>query len=259
MSFPFHSRKSVVLLSLPLILILTAFFFSSAHPFLYVMTICVYLPLTALLSKTTGLKTALAVLLLVTVLVMLSRLMPTEQNLNGTDLTVLSFYEVSGGEIIEQDFYLPKSDWRLSRLLNDPDVYAVLRIIGNISNDDAHLLINGEDVGPLLQLLLSKSEPMYSIPNAYNYILKFPKHAMENTSTISVGLTSNMDYLLGYNSGIAPLPESAHARKTLTDGSVIDIASQYYRRRFRFSMVVYLVSKTYFSDFNDPLILGSIH
>ena len=252
--------QKIALLFFPVLVILTIYYFSAAHPILYVMTICVYFPLLILLLKMASSRVALVILLLVTGLIGFSRIFPREQNINTTDLTMLSFYEVSGGEAIEQDFYLPESDWRLARLLNDSEISTVLRIIGNMGDEEGvHLYANGQDIGSLSQLLISKSDPMYSIPNASNYIVSFPKKLIENTPIISIRLTSKTDYLLGYNSGIAPLPKIPHAKRVYANGNVEDIASNYYHRRFRFSMVIYFVSKRYFSGDSDPLILGSIH
>ena len=182
----FRSKRSLILLFIPLIVVLFVFYFSSAHPIVYVMTICIYVPLMILLLKMVNYKTVLIVALLVTGTMAFSRLSPREQNINATDLTNLSFYQVTGGERIEQDFYLPKSDWRLTRLLDDSEVGTVLRIIGNISDEETHLFVNGHDIGSVSQLLLSKSPPMYSIPNAYNYILRFPKNDIADNPILSI-------------------------------------------------------------------------
>ena len=100
---------------------------------------------------------------------------------------------------------------------------------------------------------------MYSIPNAYNYILQISKEDIADNPIISIELISPTDYLLGYSSGIAPLRVIPHDIRIYPNGIWEDISSNYYHRRFRFSMVIYFVSKVYLSQGNDPLILGSIH
>ena len=143
--------------------------------------------------------------------------------------------------------------------MNDPQVETVLRLVGDIDDKDSHLLINGQDIGRISELLISKSNPMYSIPHAYNYILKLPKGLLAGSRIITVKIVSQQSYKLGYSSGIAPLPQVAHAKLIHPSGELKDISAEYYHRRFRFSMVMYFISKEYSTLNNDPLILGSIH
>jgi hypothetical protein len=247
----------------PLTLFIT-YIASSAIPILYVMTFSVYYALAALMVKSLNRNLAMVLLLFITSMMIYSRLSPLSITPNYKDLTIISVYDIAQGNSVEQDFLILPNDWKLDRLLTNPDVEPVIRLLGDLDPENTSIYMNGVKLGSLSSLLIGKSEnPSFNLP-IYNYLLKFPKKFLHNTAKITLRIFSQRSFKLAYSSGVHPLPMVPHTRLIKANGMVEDISNQYYHRRFRFQIGIYLISNKYAVPNKDliggidPLIWGVI-
>lgn len=244
--------------------ILLTYIATSAIPILYVMTFSIYYALTALMVKSFHRHLVVVILLFITGIIIYSRSSPLSNVPNYQDLRIISILDIARGDSVEQDFLIFQKDWKFTRLLHDPDVEPVLRLLGDFDPESTYIYINGTKIGSLSSLLICKTEnPFYGFP-VYNYLLKFPKNFLINTTKITIRIFSQGNFKLAHSSGIHPLPLVSHARLIKTDGIIEDISNKYYHRRFRFQIAIYLISSKYlisnkyFAGAYDPLILGII-
>lgn len=237
---------------------------SSAIPILYVMTFTAYYALTALMVRSLHRNFVIVILLFITSIIIYSRLSPIPTIPNYKDLTFISVFDIDQGNSVEQDFLILPKDWKLDRLLHNPDVEPFMRLLGDFDLENTYLYVNGAKIGSFSSLLICKSEnPSFNLP-IYNYILKFPKNLLQNTTKITIGIFSRGNFKFAYSSGIHPLPLVSHTRLIKADGIVEDISNKYYHRRFRFQIGIYLISNKYLIPNKDllggydPLIFGII-
>ena len=251
--------RSLLLLIVVPAAFLTVYLLTAVVPMLYLLTGLVYYPLAALLLRMMRSYWSAAVPLLLLVVVSVSRLLPTDLALNSQDLTIFKIYDVRAGEAVEQDFYLPEDDPQLLRLLADPGIDAVLRLLGNFDVEETTVSINGNELGTLAALLVSDPQGPFSGNPVSNYIIAIPKDTLSGGSKVTIRIESGADYQVTYSSGIHPLPPGAHSRLVKTDGSVVDLAAKFSNGRFRFQNGIYLISNRFYSKkFNSPLVFGTI-
>ncbi|MDD5136542.1 MAG: hypothetical protein PHN63_04260, partial [Candidatus Omnitrophica bacterium] len=191
--------------------------------------------------------------------VVLSRAFAKYRVPNVQDLTVCSVFNVNAGESIEEDFFIPKTDWRLNRLLDRPDIETVLRILIDADMEDAHLYINGKDMGTLSSLLVKKSDGIFfnTFP-VYDCIVKFPKEILRGSDKVTIRITAGDGFSMAYSSGIHPFPAVSHSRLIAPDGTAEDLSGRYYNRRFRFQNAIYLISNKYYTKEKYPMVFGAI-
>lgn len=252
-------ENKTALFTLPSALLLVLIF-TATVPIVYVMTFSFYFMSSALLHRLANRKVALAVLFLFVGIIILARSRPVTKNMSTQDMTMFALFQVNGGEAIEQDFLLPRKDWKLNRLLYDPNIYPVLRIIADdIDAEKATIYVNGIDIGKVSSLLISKGDKgWYGFP-VRNYILKLPKTVFINADKITIRMSAGNRFKMAYSNGIHPLPHFPHTRLIKADGSVEDLSSRYYHRRFRFQIEICLISEKYFyNEYHSPLVFGTI-
>ena len=243
--------------------ILIFFHNSSTHPIVYVMTLSIYFAFTAVMFKLLNKNIVRVIAFIIVCIIFYSRFQPISKFPNTKDLGG-GILTVNVGEYIEQDFWLPESDWRLNRLLKRPDIEAIIRTKGIINLENSYLYVNDKYIGELSSLHANEYwTPLPDTTNtAQNYLFKFPKDLLRNSKKVSIRIASKKEFRIEYTSGIHPLPLSPHSRLVRADGSVEDLSERYYNRRFRFGNVIYLYSNKYLGKdspfLKTPLILGSI-
>ncbi|MEW5758327.1 MAG: hypothetical protein AB1755_02500 [Candidatus Omnitrophota bacterium] len=207
----------------------------------------------------------MSILILITAIILCSRIHPVKKFPIGKDSTVFSEFQVNTGEAMEQDFFLPKSNWRFNRLMNDDNIEVVLRLMIDFDVKNSSIYINGNDIGKLSSLIIYKSDKFfYNVFPVYNFLLKLPKDLLKNQDKITIRIVSKKAFKIGYSSGVHPLPKIPHSRLIKTDGIVEDISDRYYNRRFRFQNVIYFISKKHTAANknslmeNNLLILGAL-
>ncbi len=248
---------------IPFVILIT-YIASSAIPILYVMTFSVYYTLTALMTRSLHRNLVIFILLLITSIIIYSRVFPLKRIPNYQDLTVISVFDIDQRDSVEQDFLILPKDRKLDSLLRNPDVESVMRLLGDFDPESTEIYVNGARIGNLSSLLICKSENrVFKLP-IYDYILKFPKTSLDHTTKITIKIFSQRNFKLAYSSGIHPLPSVSHTRRIKADGIIEDLSNKYYHRRFRFQIGIYFISNKYLIPNKnllggyDPLIFGII-
>lgn len=187
------------------------------------------------------------------------RTRPTGIDPRGQEL--LRIHEIPPGWRVEQDFPYDPADWRLRRLLEDPEVELYLRVVGEPDPARTQLWLGGEAQGPLAPLTVPRPpSSLYGIPHAWNTYLRLPKLALHPAAhRLTVALASQAPLRLAYGNGLHPLPRAPHCRLIDPAGRVTDLSAAFVARRFRLQWALYLVSTRHHGPDGAPLVLGALY